>query len=72
VSPIPWSKEARFRLPVETWRRLMDTYYPNMAWLQLRWDVFERLYGYKTRRAIPTWEQAIESILPPSEETAAV
>ena len=44
VAPISWSKEARFRLPVETWRDMMETYYPNSAWLCLRRDVFERLY----------------------------
>lgn len=72
VSPISWSKEARFRLPVHTWRRLMDTYYPNVAWLQLRQDVFDRLYQYKTRHGIPTWEQVLEQILPSVDETAAV
>ena len=54
VAPISWSKEARFRLPVETWRDMMETYYPNCAWLCLRRDVFERLYRYKVApRAFP-------------------
>jgi hypothetical protein len=69
VAPISWSKEARFRLPVQTWRDMMETYYPNSAWLCLRRDVFERLYQYKTRHGIPTWEAALESILPALEET---
>jgi len=68
VAPISWSKEARFRLPVEAWRSLMDTYYPNSAWLCLRRDIFERLYEYKTRHGIPTWEAALERILPVGEE----
>jgi hypothetical protein len=68
VAPISWTKEARFRLPVETWRELMDTYYPNSAWLCLRRDVFERLYRYKVRHGIPTWETALERILAASEE----
>ncbi|MEO8578268.1 MAG: DUF6084 family protein [Gemmatimonadales bacterium] len=63
VLPVSWEKEARYRLPVATWRDLMDTYYPNNAVLNLRRDVFERLYRYKVERGIPTWEQAIESIL---------
>ena len=65
VAPISWSQEARFRLPVATWRQLMEAYYPNMAWVQLRRDVFDRLYQYKMDHGIPTWEQAIERILPP-------
>jgi Family of unknown function (DUF6084) len=72
VAPISWSKEARFRLPVATWRHLMETYYPNLAWLQLRQDVFDRLYRYKVRHGIPTWEQLMERILSGVDEEAPV
>ena len=68
VAPISWSKEARFRLPVETWRGMMDTYYPNSAWLCLRRDIFERLYQYKVRNGIPTWEDALDRIVAACEE----
>ena len=68
VAPISWTKEATYRLPVQLWRDLMDAYYPNEAWLHLRRDVFDRLYRYKVSRGIPTWEQAIEGILPVGEE----
>lgn len=64
VSPISWTQEARFRLPVAAWRDVMDAYYPNTAWLGLRRDVFDRLYQYKVRSGMPTWEQALESLLP--------
>ena len=69
VAPIPWDKEARFRLPVKAWREMMEIYYPNSAWLCLRRDVFERIHQYKIERGIPTWEQALESMLPALEET---
>jgi hypothetical protein len=67
VSPISWEKEARFRLPVKVWRDMMDSFYPDSAWLCLRRDVFERLYDYKVRHGIPTWEQAVESLLQAEE-----
>jgi hypothetical protein len=70
VAPIPWDKEARFRLPVKSWHDMMDIYYPNSAWLCLRRDVFERLYEYKVANGIPTWEQALERVLPAFEEAA--
>ncbi|HTS36992.1 MAG TPA: DUF6084 family protein [Candidatus Solibacter sp.] len=70
VSPISWEKEARFTLPVKVWRDMMDTYYPNSAWLCLRRDVFERLCNHKVRRGIPTWEQVIESMLDAEEVKA--
>jgi hypothetical protein len=68
VAPIPWDREARFRLPVKSWHEMMDIYYPNSAWLCLRRDVFERLYEYKVAHGIPTWEQALERMLPAFEE----
>jgi Family of unknown function (DUF6084) len=67
VAPISWNQEAKFRLPVQVWREMMDAYYPNGAWLHVRRDVFERLNRYKMQRGIPTWEQALESMLPLQE-----
>jgi hypothetical protein len=64
VAQIPWSREAAYELPVAVWKRMMDAYYPNTAWLCLRRDVAERLDRYKTARGLATWEQALESILP--------
>jgi uncharacterized protein DUF6084 len=72
VSPISWDREAKFRLPVKVWQEMMDAYYPNETWLRVRRDVFDRLYRYKMQRGIPTWEQALESILPLEELEVAV
>ena len=68
IAQIPWEKEAKYRLPVRVWKEMMDFYYPNSAWLCLRRDVFDRLYHYKMQRGIPTWEQALESILPSADD----
>jgi len=68
VAPISWEKEAKFRLPVKTWKQMIDEYYPNTAWLCLRRDAFERLYEYKVRNGIPTWEQAIERLFQNADE----
>lgn len=72
VAPIPWSKEARYRVPAGIWRETMDRYYPNCAWLQIRQDVFDRLYRYKMQLGIATWEEALERLLEPAQEAAAV
>ncbi|HTW64319.1 MAG TPA: DUF6084 family protein [Bryobacteraceae bacterium] len=71
VAPIPWSKETRFRLAAAVWREMMDRYYPNSAWLQIRQDVFDRLYRYKMQAGIATWEEALERLLEPTQEAAA-
>jgi hypothetical protein len=68
VSPISWDKETKFRLPLKIWKDMMDSYYPNSAWLCLRRDVFEDLHRYKVERGIPTWEQAFESMLASAKE----
>jgi hypothetical protein len=69
VAPISWDKEAKYRLPVQVWKDLMDTYYPNSAWLALQKGTFEKLYQYKVREGIPTWEEALERALNALSET---
>ncbi len=63
AAPISWDKEAKFRLPVGTWKEMLDLYYPNSAWLCLRRDVFERLNQHKVRTGTPTWEAMLEGLL---------
>jgi hypothetical protein len=71
AAPIPWNKEARYRLPVKAWQDMMDLYYPNTAWLCLRKDVFDRLNQYKMSHGIPAWEQTLERLLSDVEELAS-
>ena len=67
IAQIPWEKEAAFRLPIRTWQEMMDHYFPNSAWLRVQKDVFDRLYSYKARHALPTWEVALDQLLRESE-----
>ena len=68
VDRISWEKEAEFRLPVRLWKDMMEHYFPNSAWLRLHKDAFDRLYDYKLRMGLPTWEAAVESLLRASEQ----
>ena len=63
IAQISWEKEASFHLPVSVWKLMMDHYYPNSAWLNIRRDVFEKLQDYKARNAVSSWEQAFETLL---------
>ena len=67
VAPISWDKEARFNLPVKVWQEMMDSYYPNTAVGPFASRRFEKLYEYKVRNGIPTWEQALERMLQAEE-----
>src|SRR5262249_855806 len=63
AAQIPWEKEATYRLPVRVWHEMMNSYYPNVTWLSLQRDVFERLHQYKIDRGLPTFEEALLDIL---------
>jgi len=70
ITQISWEKEAPFRLPVGVWKKMMDHYFPNSAWLRMRKDVFDRLYAYKARQALPSWDDALDRLLGESEMEA--
>jgi hypothetical protein len=70
VSPVPWSKQARFALPVATWKEVIDLHFPNAGYVTLQREVLDRLYRYKVRRGLPTWESAVESLLARAEGDA--
>jgi hypothetical protein len=63
AAPIPWSSEARFALPAGIWRQCIDSHYPNTASVLLRRDTFERLYDFKVRHGLATFDEAIERML---------
>ena len=60
---VPWSKEAAYRLPVSLWREAVDAHFPNCAWIRMSRPVMDELLRYKSRRALPTWDATIESLL---------
>jgi hypothetical protein len=60
---VPWHLESRFRLPVATWRRAMDRYFPGEGWLRLPRPTIDRLQRFRAERALPTWEQAVDALL---------
>ena len=65
---IPWEKEAEYRLPVAVWRQTMERHFPGTAWLRLGRDGFDRLCAYKSRRALATWDDVVDALLPAGEE----
>ena len=56
---VPWTCEARYRLPVAVWRETMDAYFPNSAWIRIDRDAFDELYRFKREGGFATWEAAI-------------
>lgn len=72
IAPIPWNKEARFKMPADVWKQVIDLHYPNTAWLALRRDTFDRLHAYKMHLGVATWEEALDRLLAAPVEEALV
>jgi hypothetical protein len=67
VAPIPWACEARFELPVEVWRTAIDAHYPDLAWMRVPKETFDRLYRFKVARGIPMWDQLLNQLMDRAE-----
>jgi hypothetical protein len=63
ISPIAWHEQASYRLPMETWRAVMDAYFPNSGWLRLHRDTLDALQRFRGNRALVTWDEAMLALL---------
>jgi hypothetical protein len=63
VAMVPWSCSASFRLPVETWKRMMALYYPGGGWVRLESATLERLAERKAQGALPTFDATVRELL---------
>ncbi|RST17534.1 hypothetical protein E2C00_01495 [Streptomyces sp. WAC05374] len=63
VEPVPWDKEAAFRMPVKTWREMIDQHFPGSGWVRLPRDTMDALLAHRSRRALPSWEATVEELL---------
>ncbi len=68
VDQVPWDREATYRLPVSTWRAMMDHYFPGSAWLRLRRENFDALQRFKSARALTNWDATVEALLEAATE----
>jgi hypothetical protein len=63
AAPIPWDREATYRLPVRVWREAMAAAFGDSPWLRLRRDTFDRLSAYRAGGAHTSWDAAIDALL---------
>ncbi|MBV9140009.1 MAG: hypothetical protein JO115_03670 [Pseudonocardiales bacterium] len=68
IEQVPWHAEARYRMPVAVWREMMDLHFPNSGWLRLRRDTIDALADFRATRALPTWDDAIVTVLDVARE----
>ena len=63
VEQVPWHKESAFRLPVDSWREMMDSHYPNSAWVRVQRDTMDALTKFRSQRGLPTWDDTFNALL---------
>ena len=63
VEPVPWDREAAFRMPVTTWREMVEQHFPGCGWIRLPHDTMDALLAYRSRHALPSWEATVKALL---------
>ena len=63
MTPLPWDREAAWRLPVALWREAIDSCFPDAGWLRLRKETIGALLAFKGRHGLPSWDGVITTLL---------
>ncbi|WP_328885657.1 DUF6084 family protein [Streptomyces sp. NBC_00316] len=63
VEPVPWDREASFRMPVEVWREMVEQHFPGCGWIRLPRDTMDALLAFRSRQALPSWEATVQALL---------
>jgi hypothetical protein len=70
--PVPWSCSTTWRMPVATWRAMMQRHYPGRSWVALQEDTVERLTRYRREHGLHSFDACVERMLArdPEQEAA--
>ncbi|MFJ6632902.1 DUF6084 family protein [Streptomyces sp. NPDC091376] len=71
VEPVPWDREAPFRMPVKIWQEMVEQHFPGCGWIRLPRDSMDALLAFRSRRALPSWESTIAALLDATDERTA-
>jgi len=64
VEHVPWDCEARYDLPVTTWRAMIEEHFPNTGWIRVERAVLDDLAALRARAGHLSWDETIRSLLP--------
>jgi hypothetical protein len=71
ATQIAWDRDVRSKLPVATWREMMNLYFPNSGWLRLHRDTLDSLLAYKAAHALSSWDDVMAGLIGKSGKEAA-
>ncbi|SEG80465.1 hypothetical protein SAMN05216223_11235 [Actinacidiphila yanglinensis] len=71
VEPVPWDREASFRMPVHVWREMVEQHFPGCGWLRLPRDTMDALLAYRSEQALPSWDATVRALLDAARPGAA-
>jgi hypothetical protein len=60
---VPWTCSAQWRMPVATWKQMMQQHYPHSGFARLHADTLGRLQGYKLDRGLPSFDACVAQLL---------
>jgi Family of unknown function (DUF6084) len=63
VAQVPWSCTARWRMPVEAWKRVMAAYYPGGGWVRLGTETLDALAARKAAEGHHSFDALIAELL---------
>jgi len=60
---VPWSCSARWRMPVEVWRRTIAAHYPGGGWIRLQRETLEALSERKAELGLHSFDDTVRGLL---------
>jgi hypothetical protein len=63
VAQVPWSCTARWRMPVDAWKKVMAAYYPGGGWVRLHTDTLDALAARKASSGHHSFDALIAELL---------
>jgi uncharacterized protein DUF6084 len=63
VEPVPWDREASYRLPASVWHSTMDRFFPGGGWMRVSRETLDRLQEFRGRNALVSWDDTIDRLL---------
>ena len=60
---VPWSCSAKWRLPVDVWKRTIAAHYPGGGWVRLARETLDELAARKAQRGLHTFDAVVGELL---------